>query len=219
MLLLVYIEAPLATVAATLYLGDAMFLSTPTLRQTLKSLGALGWRLLVCQGLFRGVLPAWVLAYTLSPIEILPADFLLPIIAFYLLIVRGTRPYINEIIVLERNPLISRDSRAITIGRRSSRLHGPNSGELMGRSLAAVLVSLAIGLSVLLSLWFAQGTLLSDWVWTDAMIYVGLPASMWIVAGYMCVVRFLAYLDLRTRREGWAVELQLRAEGARLARS
>jgi hypothetical protein len=89
----------------------------------------------------------------------------------------------------------------------------------MGRYLAAAIVSLMLGLSVLLSLWFAQGTLLRDWVWNDAMLHVCLPAAMWTVAGYMCVVRFLAYLDLRTRREGWAVELQLRAEGARLARS
>lgn len=219
MLLLVYIEAPLATVAATLYLGDAMFLEPPTPRQLLHTLGRLGGRLLVCQGLIRGVLPALLLALTLSPTEFLPGDFLLPIIAIYLVIIRATRPYINEIIVLERNPLLARDSRVMTIGRRAARLHSANSSELISRYLAVSLVSLGLGLSVLLGLWFVQGTLTGEWVWTDMMVHVGLPAAMWVVAGYMAVVRFLAYLDLRTRREGWAVELQLRAEGARLART
>jgi hypothetical protein len=31
--------------------------------------------------------------------------------------------------------------------------------------------------------------------------------------GYLTVVRFLAYLDLRIRREGWEAELMMRAEG------
>jgi hypothetical protein len=45
-----------------------------------------------------------------------------------------------------------------------------------------------------------------------------LPVVLWIVGGYMTVVRFLGYLDLRIRREGWEVELTMRAEAARLAR-
>jgi hypothetical protein len=219
MLLLVYIEAPLATVAATLYLGDAMFLQTPTLSQVGKTLARLAGRLFVCQGLIRGVIPALLLAYTLSPAQFLPADFLLPIIALYLVIMRSTRPYINEIIVLEQNPLFARDSRETTIGRRVARLHGFHAGELMGRYLVSAALCLLLGISVVLGLWFVQGTLLGDWVWSGVMMHAGLPAAMWIVAGYMAVVRYLAYLDLRTRREGWAVELQLRAEGVRLARS
>jgi len=39
---------------------------------------------------------------------------------------------------------------------------------------------------------------------------------MWTTAGYLAVVRFLAYLDLRIRQEGWEVELRMRAEGTRL---
>ncbi len=35
------------------------------------------------------------------------------------------------------------------------------------------------------------------------MLHFGIPAAMWIVAGYYAVVRFLSYLDLRIRREGW----------------
>ena len=38
------------------------------------------------------------------------------------------------------------------------------------------------------------------------------PATLWMVAAYFTVVRFLGYLDLRIRREGWEVELLMRAE-------
>ena len=31
-----------------------------------------------------------------------------------------------------------------------------------------------------------------------------------LLAGYLAVVRFLAYLDLRTRHEGWELDLQLK---------
>jgi hypothetical protein len=34
----------------------------------------------------------------------------------------------------------------------------------------------------------------------------------------LSVVRFLSYLDLRIRHEGWEVELRMRAEGAQLVR-
>jgi hypothetical protein len=37
------------------------------------------------------------------------------------------------------------------------------------------------------------------------------------VAAYFSVVRFLSYLDLRIRHEGWEVELLMRAEALRMA--
>ena len=44
------------------------------------------------------------------------------------------------------------------------------------------------------------------------------PLAGWLVIGFFAIVRFLAYLDLRIRREGWEVELVMRAEAARLTR-
>jgi hypothetical protein len=38
------------------------------------------------------------------------------------------------------------------------------------------------------------------------------------VIGFFAIVRFLSYLELRIRAEGWEIELLLRAEAARLAR-
>lgn len=218
MSLLVFIQAPLATSVATVYLGDAMFLEKPTLRAVLKNLSKLSGRIFVCQGLLRGVLPAWLLAATLSPFETTPGDVLLPLLAMALFLLRALRPYVSEIVLLERNPLRSRDQRAITIGRRSAKLHNPNSGDLLARYLAIALLTVLLVIVVLFGIWFIAGTVLGDWRWGPVMLHVVLPGAMWLVAGYMAVVRYLAYLDLRIRREGWAVELQLRAEANRLQR-
>jgi hypothetical protein len=38
----------------------------------------------------------------------------------------------------------------------------------------------------------------------------------WPIIIYLTVVRFLAYIDLRTRREGWEIELDLRRAARRL---
>ena len=136
--------------------------------------------------------------------------------ALYVVFIRALRPYLNEIILLERNPLRARDPRAITIGRRSAKLHNPNGGDLFGRYLAVILITILLTLLVILGIWFGIGTVLSDWTWGPVLLHIVFPASLWIVAGYMSVVRYLAYLDLRTRREGWAVELIMRAEASRL---
>ena len=58
---------------------------------------------------------------------------------------------------------------------------------------------------------------INDWRLGPVMIKLGAPLAMWLVAMYFTVVRYLCYLDLRIRHEGWEVELRLRAEGVRLA--
>ena len=113
----------------------------------------------------------------------MPGDFLLPMMALYLVFMRALRPYLNEIILLERNPLWARDRRAITIGRRSAKLHNPNGGDLFGRYLGVLLITLLLSLLVLLGMWFVLGTVLSDWTWGPVMLHIVFPASLWIVAG------------------------------------
>lgn len=218
MSLLVFIETPLATAAMTMFLGDAMFMEPPTLRTILKSITTLSGKLFLTQGLLRGVIPAWLLALSLSSESAGWGDAFFVLLIIYLIFMRALRPYVMEIVLLERNPLWARDQRAITIGRRSSKLHNPNAGELFARYLGIILVSALLAVMVLFGIWFAIGMLQNDWRWGPLMLHVVYPASLWTVAGYMAVVRYLAYLDLRTRREGWAVELQMRAEANRLAK-
>jgi hypothetical protein len=47
---------------------------------------------------------------------------------------------------------------------------------------------------------------------------IDVPLSLWLVVGFFSVVRYLCYLDLRIRREGWEIELKMRAEASRLNR-
>ena len=44
-----------------------------------------------------------------------------------------------------------------------------------------------------------------------------LQIAIWTVVSYFNVVRYLSYLDLRIRNEGWEIELRMRAEAARIA--
>ena len=215
MLLMVFIQTPMATAAATMFLGDAMFLEPPTLRKTLKTLSSLSSRLFITQGVIRGVIPAAILALTVRPEEYF-GDAFLPMIAAYVLIIRAVRPYLNEIILLERNPLWSRDKRTITIARRSAKLHNPNAGELFGQYLGMIGISVLLSVILIFGAWFVVGTIYSDWSWGPVMLHVVFPGCLWAVAAYMAVIRYLSYLNLRTRREGWAVELLMRAEANRL---
>jgi len=41
----------------------------------------------------------------------------------------------------------------------------------------------------------------------------------WLVAGFLAVVRFLLYIDIRIRQEGWAVDLKFQTENTLLRQS
>ena len=71
------------------------------------------------------------------------------------------------------------------------------------------------GLALIATLWCVQGTLLFNWNLGDWFLRLAIPAIMWFVVVFMHVVRFLTYLDTRIRREGWEVELKVRAAAAR----
>ena len=42
-------------------------------------------------------------------------------------------------------------------------------------------------------------------------VEVYVPVALWLIVIFSTVVRFLLYLDLRIRREGWEIELKVRA--------
>jgi hypothetical protein len=81
---------------------------------------------------------------------------------------------------------------------------------------------------VLYAAYMLQGMLLSDWWfylstehgpmlnvdWFKLQIVY--PLCLWLIVVFLAVVRFLSYLDLRIRHEGWEVELLMRAEALRL---
>jgi hypothetical protein len=197
MLLLVLFEMPLATALATLYLGEAVFQEQPSTRNLIA-------------GFFRG-LPQlfWFQVLLRAPLILLVVTWFVPFAVW---------PYMNEVILLERNPLRPQRRGQMTTFRRSSALHGGSIGDLFARWLGSV----AFGGLLFASFWFTMqflaGLLVAEWKWQGLTYTLYFPLALWMVAGYFTVARFLGYLDLRIRNEGWEVELMMRAEAARMSR-
>lgn len=219
MLVFIYVEAPLASMFVVAYLGPAVFMENPRIKQVvwdaLKQFPAI----LLCQFLFRAVLPLWLLALTFDQLEPnywveigLISLLMLP----YVTILRAFRPYINEIIVLEKNPLRASNPQVITVGKRSSHLHGPYSNDLFVRWMGTVLATLVLTWMVGTTSYFLQAVLFNSYELNWILVYIWYPAVLWTVASLISVVRFLDYLDLRIRHEGWEVELLMKAEALRL---
>ena len=141
---LVYVEAPLAGIFTTAYLGKATFLEKPSMQELLWEVVSMFHRIAWTQLVLRGVGPVICLIYFIdrSDPAPTPVEGILFLVLLIIMLVRFLRPYINEIVLLEKNPLwvTAKDSQ-ITVAKRSSRLHGPNSGDLFGRGLSMMPVS------------------------------------------------------------------------------
>jgi hypothetical protein len=217
----IFLLAPLASVFATAYLGAVVFEDRPRLRDVVRTVSGLSGRLLLCHLVLRGTGVGWLLLLALDR----SSDFqwLLEGVGPVLLVLysagwRAFRPFINEIVLLERNPLTAHTKRVQTVGARSSILHGVNWAELLVRWVGAAQVGVPLMLAAYGCCLFVSGVVLNDWSQSWWMVEFLLPLSMWLVVTYLTVFRFLSYLDLRIRQEGWEVELRLRAEAARLRR-
>jgi hypothetical protein len=217
---LVYLQAPLGSIFATSYLGQAVFLDRPRLRDVVRDVLRLMPRILWCQGLVRGVAAAWLLLMLLD--RDVEFDFFLELFLPLLLLsyvsgLRAFRPFLNEIVLLERNPLASPRGAVITVGRRSRMLHAAATGDLFLRWLGAAWIGGLLALGTYFTLLSFSGVLWNDWSQGWIMLGAGFPAALWLTVLYLTVFRFLSYLDLRIRQEGWEVELRVRAEAARMA--
>lgn len=195
-IVLVIWELPLATAAMTLYLGQALFVEKPSPAAIAQSFWASLPQLILYQVVLRGLLS-------------------LMIVTWFVLFAMW--PYLNEVILLERNPWRKKQAGASSF-TRAGVIHGQHLPELIGRWLVATL----LGGILLVSIWFSIRMLRELLFYRseldETMYAVYLPLATWLVLGYLSVVRFLSYLDLRIRGEGWEVELQMRAEASRLAR-
>ena len=103
----------------------------------------------------------------------------------------------------------SQKKGVMTIGKRSNMLHGPSSGDLLFRWFGAALIGICLVLSIYGTFIFISGVFLLDWSQGPFMVQFCLPVAMWMTALYFTVVRYLTYLDIRIRQEGWEVEFAL----------
>jgi hypothetical protein len=195
LVILVMIEAPLATAPVTIYLGQALFIERPSLRSALR--------------VFVSCLPQMVLLQL-----ILRAILILPIVTW--IVPYGFWPYLSEIILLERNRLVSRGGQLSTL-KRSAILHRGNSSQFMLEGLGTLCVAGLLALSLVLT-----GNFLAQYLFGVELEGVGslvvAQTSLWLVATFFTVARFLNYLNQRIHDEGWELELLLRAERDRLQR-
>jgi hypothetical protein len=194
-IILVMLEAPLATACLTLYLGQSMFDAQPRAWSIARVLVACLPQLLLLQVVLRAVV-------------------ILPL--FTAFIPYGVWPYLSEVILLERNPLLSRHGQISTL-KRSAALHRGGGGDAMAHLLGTIvlavllIVALHVSQAFIVQNVFAYEFGLTGEMVTDQVI-------LWLVVVFFAVARFLNYLDTRIRNEGWEVELLLRAEAHRLAR-
>ncbi len=214
---LVFLEAPLATVPVTIYLGGVMFLQDPSKSFVLKKMVKHFWAIMFHQGLLRGSFIGILWIACMDDMLSGGYDFLLFLTTVVALLIRTFRPFLIELLVLEEVPTFrGSNSGGLWLMRRSSNLHSPSAGDLFATSLLNVPLAFLLTCCVMGVLWYFQGILMFTWNVNTTMLYVFWPIALWTTALYMSVFRFLHYIDLRIRREGWAVELQMRAEASRM---
>lgn len=194
--LLVMTEAPLATAPLTLFLGQALFVERPNSRKIFRDFLECLPQMFLLQGVLRLLLivpfVTWIIPYIIWP-------------------------YLSEVILLERNPLVGRQGQ-ISTRMRNSNLHRMNSSEFLKRGF----LTLFLAPMLVAAVWVTQSMLLEALFgyepgWPGQVL--AMQGSLWVVTVFFTAARFLSYLDQRIRSEGWEVELFLRAQRQKLMRS
>ena len=219
-LLLLGVESPLLSIPMVGVLGPAVFLERPSWRRILAQIWSYSPHLIWCFLLLRGIAFCWL--YEGLRGEIDGDDYAGEILLYLLFLVwtvafHAFRPFTAEIILLEKLPLFSRNEQTTSLFRRSNHLHGPAAPNLIGNWLIGIFGGGLLTAAFMASLFSLVGVLFSEWTvfvaWKFHWLY---PLPFFLAMGYLTVVRFLQYLDIRIRNEGWEVELLLMAESPRL---
>lgn len=122
-------------------------------------------------------------------------------------------PMLNEVIFLERLSFWRRADRV----RFRQRLKTLASYGLTINSYGGLQAWLTVLIAVLtILIVFATGQVVGGSV-SWGLFLLALHLGLAIAGGYLAVVRFLTYLNVRIKYEGWDVELAMRAAAARLA--
>jgi hypothetical protein len=221
---MVFLEAPLAMLGVTFFLGQSVFFSHPSFADFKKTARQSFWGIFWVLGVVRLGILGCLIPLTASSSNQLPLGFEFFVYGVLILgsvvCVRSVRPFAPEMLILERSPLRTNSSKSTSPGlvykKRSKWLHGPFSGELLRRSIATSVVALFLIVSLSFGWLFCASIFFNSPIWDWWMDFFLFPLTLWIVALWSTVVRFLSYLDARTRLEGWELELRLRAEGDRI---
>jgi len=225
MIALVFLETPLALLGLTFFLGQSVFFGSPSFTEFKGALKQSFWGILWVLGILRLGVIGWLIALrnTTSDGQV---DLFFEVFFYGFVLIgavvflRSIRPFAPEMLILERSPLRSPKSpggeRGVAYGKRTKWLHRPIVGALFGRSIVSTIVSLFLLFSLSFGWLFLRSIFFNSPSWDWCMDYILFPLTLWIIAIWATIIRFLSYLDIRTRLEGWELELRLRAEGNRV---
>jgi hypothetical protein len=188
--LLLYIQTPFIFAPMTAYIGLAMFSEKPTILQAMRMTSSRFFALLM------------VMAYR-------------AICGLTVVGILWSAPHVNEALLLERLSLKRAFKRAFTLQNAA-----------FDRQLTMLLLA---GVCIAIAGWTAFGTVsaivglfTTGQMFDPEAEYFSFKADYWLLVfatvaavAYMTVVRFAAYIDLRTRREGWDIELDFKQSARR----
>ncbi len=218
--LLVVNQAQVGTLLITSYLGQAMFTRRPTINQALLSAIRINPWIIWIQGFLRLVIPVFVVACFLN--EQRQQETFVTLYSLFIGMVllgsaiRCLRPFAMEILVLEKTPIRKQPGSQIVYVLRSASLHRAARPELTARFIVLSLFCLPLMVTLLGSLLLVDSALNLHDRTDSSPVLLYWPIALWLVAGVMAVIRYLSYVDIRIRQEGWEIELRMRAEARRL---
>lgn len=214
---LVFLQAPLAGALTTYMLGQSIFEKQISLRKAVREVRPVYWQLIRVLGIRRLAIPAMLVVGLQWHAETnVFFDFFVPVLLLVIAaLIRSSRPFVAEMILLERCPLRSKQPDVITLGRRSKALHSPMASELGGRFLAVAVTLTVLLASLFFALLWSRGMAWGNGAADTFALLVFYPLALWLIAALSVVIKLLGYLDARIRLEGWEVELAIRAEAIR----
>lgn len=168
------------------------------------------------------LLTLWLGEWFFRPHEKIPVRFifqtwfsLLPQIFYYLVFFRIFYiffPFVNNILLLEKPPFFKMKGKITTSQRISQFRKGG------GQEIASGMISLFSRFLVLYLLggiiifFWGKGFIGANEIWYPLFFLIVFPIYFWIFILYDVVYTFLAYLNVRIIREGWAVDIAFKAE-------
>lgn len=210
-------QSQIGTIFITCYLGRALFEGNPSIQDSISGPLKKSLQLIWLQGILRLVFPAIGLSIAISQGASLEWNItLLIFIVLFGLVIRARRPFTSEILLLEKTPMHTQDPTTIKYATRSSALHTHSANTNVGRLLLMALLAIPLTTILFAGILLVDSSLNLHVESKATLITIYWPVALWLVAGFIAVVRFLSYIDIRIRQEGWAVELRIRAEAISL---
>ena len=142
--------------------------------------------------------------------------FILPALLFIALVLRGRTPYLSEILLLEEAPRKSASPKVQTYSSRTKNLRSAPGSDFFVKFSLSAMIGTFFALAIYESFCLLDGVLGLQSIANSNLNFIYWQLSLWIAAAVVAVNRFLSYIDLRIRTEGWTVRLRLMAEVNRM---